>query len=162
MQKVDFIPGLPEKRAAHYQLDGFDPPRYARVVYVPQESKSDRAVIEVQAFEVDASGNFVSWNGMPSRTPGTQHSISKSGIGDTHTLQPGWVRVVGDYAADTVGEGVTFSDVLPATGQPGDKVYIEPYLYRWDIGIIESTLQEKAKELAGILRGTDSLANFDL
>lgn len=167
-QKVHNIPNLPARRAAHFQLDGFDPPRYARVVYVPQESKPDRAQIEVQAFEVDADGNFVAWNGVPSRTSGTIHVIALSGMGDTHTLQPGWVRVVGDYSPtpsegqEPLPEGAQTVAELPASGAIGDQVYVAPSLYRWDMGDVERILLGKAEELAGLIRNSAAIANFEL
>lgn len=172
MERVT-LPGLPEKRAADYQLDGFDPPRFARVKYTPQESKPDRAQIECQAFEVDAAGNFVAIPngpkaGEPSRTSGTIHVISISGVGDTHTLQPGWVRVVGDYsptpneAQSGLPEGAQILEALPASGGIGDHVYVAPTLYRWDVGMVESTMRAKAEELAGLIRNSTAIANFEL
>lgn len=167
MDKVT-LPGLPDKRAADYQLDGFDPPRFARVKYVPQESKPDRAQIECQAFEVDAQGNFVAWNGEPSRTSGSIHVIAKSGIGDTHTLQPGFVRVVGDYAEDpgvgqdALPEGTVVLESLPPTGAPGDQVYVAPTLYRWDVGMLETIMRGKAEELAGLIRNSEAIGNFEI
>lgn len=168
MEKVT-LPGLPDRRAADYQLDGFNPPRYARVVYVPQESKPDRKQIEAQAFEVDSEGRLVpAANGSPSRTPGTIHLIAASGIGDTHTLQPGWVRVVGDYSPtpaegqDSLPQGAVEALSLPLTGTEGEMVYVSPVLYRWDAGMLESIMRAKASELAGLLRNAAALVDFDL
>lgn len=162
MERVT-LPGLPAKRAADYQLDGFDPPRYARVIYTPQESKPDRKMIEAQAFEVDANGNFVAnvVNGMPSRTAGTIHVISISGIGDTHTLQPGWVRVVGTYHEENLPTGAVIG-TLPATGNVGDMVFTGEHLYRYDAGMLEGVLQTKANELAQLLRNSTAIGDFEL
>lgn len=157
------LPGLPEKRAGDFQLDSFDPPRFARVIYTPQESKPDRITIEAQAFEVDANGKFVAFNtGAPSRTNGSIHTINATGVGDTHTLVPAWVRVVGDYNADNLPAGATIASTLPATGNEGDQVYVEPTLYRWDIGMIEAIMRNKAEQLAGLIRNSEQLKTFDL
>jgi hypothetical protein len=163
VQKVS-LPGLPAKRAADYQLDGFDDqPRYARVIYVPQETKPDRAMVEVQAFEIDADGRFMcAPNGAPSRTNGSIHVISMTGMGDTHTLVPGFVRVVGDYNADNLPEGAALATELPESGEPGDMVYIDPTLYRWDIGALETIMQGKANDLAGLLRNSEATVAFTL
>ena len=162
MERVN-LPNLPASRAADYRLDDFNPPRFARVIYTPQESKPDRKMIEVQAFEVDAAGVFVpAPNGMPSRTSGSVHVISVSGIGDTHTLQPGWVRVVGDYNIDTMPENAVAALALPISGSVGDLVYVEPTLYRWSEGMLEDIMKGKASELAGLLRNSLALGDFEL
>jgi hypothetical protein len=145
------IEGASFARATHYALGGG---RFARVVLVPQESKPDRFVVEAQAFEIDANGVLAPGpDGVASRTPGTQHTIARAALGDTATVQPGWVRVVGDYNATNVGED--FEQVATnlvqrnATG----KFYntTTGKAYRWDIGCLEEIRQGKAQELANIL-----------
>lgn len=161
MEKTS-LPGLPVRRAADYILDGFDPPRHARVIYVPQETKPHYTTIEVQAFEVDAAGAFCSApNGSPSCTAATPHQIMLSGVGDTHTLVPGWVRVVGTFDIDTIPEVAQVLDVLPGSGSVGDFVWCNEKLYKWSIGMLEEIMQGKAQELAGMLRNVD-LMDFDL
>jgi hypothetical protein len=172
MQKVTTIPGLPAKRAAHYRLDDhngipFDPPRFARVIYIPQESKPDRAVIEAQAFEIDANGVLVAnpATGAASRTPGTLHTISMSGVGDTHTLNPGWIRVVGTHnpgQPNTLPEGTDIVTALPPTGTEGQTVFFVDHLYRWDIGMVELVMRGKAQELGGLLFNADASLSFEL
>lgn len=154
------LPGLPDKRAADYDLgDG----KFARVIYMPQESKPDRKMIEVQAFQIDAKGRFVSQpNGAPSRTPGTVHVISTTGVGDTHTLLPGWTRVVGDYNESNLPPNAKVMDALPNTANVNDQVYVDPTLYRWDEGMVESIMRGKAKELGDLLRNSMALADFEL
>lgn len=159
------LPGVPDKRAADYDLgDG----KYARVIYTPQESSSDRKVIEVQAFEVDGFGLFVATpNGHPSRTPGTKHTIQTSGLGDTSTLLEGWVRVVGDYSATPEGNqkplptDIVIADALPSVPET-EFAYILGTLYRWDKGVLETIMQGKAEELQRLLRASNSLADFNL
>lgn len=162
MQKTA-LPGLPARRAADYELDGFAPPRYARVIYTPQEATKERIVIQCQAFEVDEFGLFLAApNGEPSRTAGTAHAISLSGIGDTHTLVPAWVRVVGTYAADALPAGCTEVDGLPATGEEGQLVYLAPTMYRWELGLVENVMAAKAGELAALLNNSAAIASFEL
>lgn len=170
MERVT-LPNAPAKRSADFQLDGFDPPRFARVVYQPQETKPDRVMVEAQAFEVDADGRLVAYStGAPSRTSGTLHMIGKSGVGDTHTLQPGWVRVVGDYSPTpdpdskqtALPEGCQIVSEKPATGNPGDLIYVDPTMYRWDEGMLEGVMKAKAEELAGLIRNTAAIADIEL
>lgn len=162
-------------RMADYKLEEFDPPRYARVKYVPQESRPDRVVIEAQAFEVDANGNFISIKhgpkaGEPSRTSGTSHVIALSGISaGTHTLKPGWVKVPGSYDPSlpdgSVGglpEGVPRVDSLPSQANTNDQVWYNNTLWRWDEGMIESVMRSKAEELAALLRNEEHFATFTL
>jgi hypothetical protein len=169
MEKVT-LPGLPERRAADYQLDGFNAPRYARVIYTPQESKPDRKIIDAQAYEVDANGNFVAAPlGYPSRTPGTLHTIAMHGIGDTHTITPGWVRIVGNYdpeatagATNALPTGTEFVETRPATGTAGAFIWWQGQLYQWQEGILDQILRGKAEELAGILRNSLASQDFEL
>lgn len=168
MEKVS-LPGLPERRAADYMLSEFDPPRYARVIYTPQESKPDRKVIEAQAYEVRADGEFAKApNGMPSRTPGTNHVIAMSGVGDTHTLTAGWVRVVGKYSQtplmdqSPLPEGTQVLTQKPSSGQEGDLIYVNETLYRWDIGMVESVMRAKAQELSDLIRNSQATVDFEL
>jgi hypothetical protein len=162
MDKVT-LPGLPERRAADYQLDGFDPPRYARVVYTPQESKPAYALIEAQAFEVDTNGVFQSApNGTPSRSTATKHTVQLAGVGDTHTLLPGWVRVVGTYDINNLPEGTQILDTLPESGTESDRIWCNNKLYRWSLGMVEEIMRGKAAELAGVLRNSAAMENFGL
>lgn len=163
------LPNKPAKRASDYQLDGFEPPRFARVVYSPIESLPHSKVIEAQAFEVDAGGNLVAApNGASSRTPGSRHSLMTTGIGDTHTLVPGWIRVPGNFKlVAEVGQlgvppGTRPLDALPAEGTVGENVWVQDKLYRWDEGMLEGILRAKADELAGILRNSSALTSFEL
>jgi hypothetical protein len=159
MEKVT-LPGMPARRAQDYAIEGG---RFARVIYVPQENRPDMKRIEAQAYEVNAAGAFVpAAEGYPSRTPGTQHTIAATGLGDTHTLTPGWVREVGYYNTDTLPEGTLIATQLPASGDIDERVFVEPHLYRFDMGEVARIMEGKAKELADLLRQADALAEFEL
>lgn len=161
MKKVK-LAKMPAKRAQDFELDNS---KFARVIYKPVESRPDRIVIEAQAFEVDAKGQFVAYEtGEPSRTPSTTHTISVTGLGDTHTLDPGWVRVVGtfDFNAGSVPEGTTKVTALPATGEEGDHVWYKEALYRWDKGVLLTILEGKAAELENLLKNSATLQTFTL
>lgn len=171
MHKVT-LSGLPARRSADYQLDEFDPPRYARVSYVPKGTQNGVAEIEAQAFEVDADGVLQAHaeTGRASRTSGTTHVIALSGMGDTHTLHPGWVRAVGSFdpkaepgSAQAAPEGTVTADALPTVAATaGDHVWVDSILYRWDEGAIETIMQAKAAELAGVLRNSDLMGELSL
>lgn len=176
MEKVQ-LPGLPARRAADYRLDGFTPARFARVIYTPQEAKPDRRVVEAQAFEVDADGRIAAFaTGAASRTPGTTHVMSMTGVGDTHTLVAGWVRCVGSFDPDApegmsnaapAGTPTEVSEGVPVdAGTEGDYRWVRRadgvHLYRWDPGWIETLLRSKAEELAGLLRSADAVAEVDI
>lgn len=166
MKKVK-LAKMPAKRAQDFWLAG---KKYARVIYKPVESKPDRVVIEAQAFQVDAKGQLVAYEtGEPSRTPSTSHTISVTGLGDTHTLDPGWVRVAGtfDFNAGTgltnsVPEGTKKVTSLPATGSDGAHVWYKDALYRWDKGILQTILEGKAAELENLLKNSATLQTFTL
>ena len=126
-------------------------------------------MVEVQAFEVDDSGHFVPFdNGAPSRTAGTIHAISMSGVGDTHTLVPGWVRVVGDYSPTpsetqkNLPDGTQILELKPATGEPGEYIYIDPTMYVWREGMLEDIMRGKAEELAQLLRNSAAIGDFEI
>lgn len=168
------LPNMPAQRAQDFELTEFDPPRFARVIYSREESKADRAVISVQAFEVDVEGRFVASsaiNGAPSRTPATTQTIVKTGIGDTHTLRPGFVRVVGSYSDDLeaaipgqqpLPTGTVTSDQLPESAVEGAQYWVNQTLYRWDAGELARIMRGKAEELSGILRNSDEFAELEL
>lgn len=149
-EKVE-IAGAVFDRATHYQMDGG---RFARVVLIPQEASPDRFVVSAQAFEVDAAGGLVAGPyGMSSRTPGTQHIIVRSSLGDTHTVQPGYVRVVGDYDALNVGDEFEKVEVNLTQKNETGKFYntVTEIAYRWDNGELETIRQGKVKELSTLL-----------
>lgn len=145
------IPGIEYARATHYALgDG----RCARVVVTPVETRPDRFVVEAQAFEIDTAGVLLPGpDGIASRTPGTMHSINRTELGDTATVQPGWVRMVGDYNDDTLPEEYERSAVALVGNNASGLYYntVTGTAYRWDIGCLEQIRLGKAAELLSIL-----------
>lgn len=125
--------------------------RYARVSVEVLESPADRILLKLQAFEIDASGNFVHYNtGAPSRTPSIVRAISSKGLGDTFTLKPGWVRVVSlDGGPIGTPPNLREEKKVP-TKEPKDKrqwVKVDETYYRWDAGEVAKLAHLKALEL---------------
>lgn len=159
-------------RAFDYELTGIEGvTRYARVILKPLGSFPDRLEVELQAFEMTAEGIPASHpvTGEASRTPGTKHTIYLTGMGDTHTLVPGWVRRVGSF--DPTAEPGTptaappstpMLDNLPVSGEVDQHVWVKGALYRWDVGEIRRVTEGKADELAGLLRNSESIGDFTL
>lgn len=173
MPKKTQLPEAPSRRFIDFELEGFTPPRYARVIYQPVESAADRKVVHAQAFEVDASGKLVAYStGAPSRTAGTNHTISASGIGDTHTLTPGWVRVAPPSGVNwtsgsesmpaNLPEGCEPVDELPGDPTPNQLVFMGDHVWRYCQGEVYRICEGKAEELAGILRNSDAMSELDL
>lgn len=133
------------------------------------QSDSDKLVLDAQAFEVDTSGTYLAGpDGRPSRTRGTQHVILASSLGDTHTLNPGWVRIVGDY------DQSTFEPTAPrGTGKPSAEPdweanptgqYYDTATgigYRWDEGETLRIARSKVDELCGVIRNSAPLAGIE-
>lgn len=157
----------PRTRIVDFEVDG----RFARVSLRLLEGADNNVRLDAQAFEVDAKGRFVtSPDGRPSRTPGTTHVVVASGLGNTHTLLPGWVRVVGDYDATTFektaprGTGKPPADTPPdravnPTGQYYDEA--EGVGYRWDEGVAMTVAKGKVDELVAIARNSAPLSGID-
>jgi hypothetical protein len=152
------------QKAVQYLLgDG----HYARVILEVQQRKSDRVEVEAQAFQIDADGAFIAApSGAASRTSGTTHVISTSGVATgTHVLKPGWVRVVGDYNFETVPEDVPRVSAKPS--EPGEidaRAFDEVagILYRFDMGELERIRQGKCEELKAIINQSSALAELDI
>lgn len=147
-------------RGQDYELNG----KFARVIYVPKETNSDRVTVNMQAFEIDANGAFVSGpNGAPSRTHATDHTITTSNLGDTHTLKPAWVREQRDANPTLAAEqNVDIVTQLPATAEIGDRVYKDPYFYMWVQGMIADNTDAKAAELFKLLANSAQLHAIQL
>lgn len=154
---------IESSKAVQYELgNGL----YGRVILEIQIRRNDRVEVEAQAFQIDSAGNFMmAPSGAASRTPGTTHVIHTSGVaGGTHTLKPGWVRVVGDYTNETVPEEVPRVQSKPTTaGDIDDRAYDEVtgILYRFDMGEIERVRQAKCDELLAIINQSQAFAELD-
>lgn len=140
--------------------------KFARVVMEVQNRKTDRIEIEAQAFEIDANGNFVNApNGAASRTPGTTHVIATSGIAaGTHALKPAWVKVIGNYDENSLGDNVAKVHGKPEKdGEIGDSVYdLDTGIqYNFTRGLLEDLRQGKCEELLNIINQSGEIAGLD-
>lgn len=126
-------------------------------------------MISAQAFEVNADGyNITGPDGRPSRTPESMHSVIATSLGDTHTLNPGWVRIVGDYDNETFEQSAVFANGKPAgepdwetnpTGQHFDT--FTGVGYRWAEGETLTVARGKVEEMLNIIRNSAPLAGID-
>ena len=142
---------------------------YVRVSLKLVEAGADKMLIDAQGYEVDSQGSYVTGpDGRPSRTQGTAHMVMPSSLGDTHTLNPGWVRIVGDY------DETTFEPTAPrSTGKPADAPDLEVNPtgqhfdtsagvgYRWDEGEVLRIARGKVDELMNIKRNSAPIAGLD-
>lgn len=150
-------------KASQYRLGNG---KYARVILEVQQRKNDRVEIEAQAFEIDADGTLLSApSGAASRTSGTTHVIATSGIaGGTHTLKPGWVRIVGDYNEDTFNADAPRVTEKPTeAGEFNAQAYdtTTGIGYRYDMGELERIRQGKCDEMLAIINQSSQLADLD-
>ena len=90
-------------------------------------------------------------------------------MGDTHTLVPGWVRVVGTFDPEApngtpaaLPEGTEVVDSKPTSADPGALIWFNGNLHRWDIGAVERIVTAKAEELRGLLLNSLGAQDFDL
>lgn len=156
----------PRVRIEDYEEDG----KFFRVSLVLRESRNDDNVeIDTQAFEVDADGRFVTGpDGRPSRTSGNSNVVAASGLGDTHTLKPGWVRIVGDYNQENFEPTATFGPGKPTakpnfeTNPTGQHYDTETGIgYRWERGLIQDLARERVKDMNRIRANSAPLAGID-
>jgi len=159
--RPDTLP--PRTRISDYSSAG----QSIRVTLKLVDPQPDRIVIDAQAFAVDARGAFLTApDGRPSRTPSSAHVIIASALGDTHTLTPGWVRVVGDYTEATLP-----ADVPRASGRPTDPPASNPSgqiydtqtgtLWRWDAGELAHIETAKAQELLALLAHSGAISGLE-
>lgn len=155
----------PRTKIEDYQ----DGATYVRVSLKLLAPSTDSLTLDAQAFQVDATGAIVAGpDGRPSRTPGTQHSVITSSLGDTHTLAPGWVRVVGDYTAESfepdAPRGSGRPTAPPAVGDTTG-MYFDTATgigYRYDAdGETGRIARGKVDEMLRILANSDALAGLD-
>src|SRR5690606_15603155 len=121
-------------------------------------SAPDSLFLDAQAFEVDATGAYVpAPDSRPSRTPETSQTNATSSHGDTHTLNPGWVRKQGTYTADDFT--VTGSGKPTGEGDAGDEYFDTDtgIGYRWDEGEVMRIARGKADEMLRILANSAPL-----
>lgn len=162
----------PAKLAARVRIEDFlsDKATPTRVSLKLRESESsDRLILDAQAFQVTDTGRFVAGpDGRPSRTPGTAQTIATSGLGDTHTLHPGWVRIVGDYNESTFEKSATFGPGRPidppnfATNPTGQHYDTDTGIgYRYEEGLVLKIARDKVEELDRVLANSAPLSGID-
>lgn len=130
---------------------------------------ADKLMIDAQAFEVDANGvNVIAPDGRPSRTPSTEQMVLASSLGDTHTLNPGWVRIVGDYDETTFDATATRAAGKPTAEpdwqtNPNGQHYdtATGIGYRWSEGETMRIAKGKVDELANIVNNSSAIAAID-
>lgn len=134
---------------------------FVRVSLTLRQGDAEQLTIDAQGFEVDGKGaNVIAPDGRPSRTPGTQHTVMASALGDTHTLNPDWVRIVGTYtAADFTATG-TGKPSKPGTD--GDEYFdtASEIGYRWDEGEVLRIARGKADEMGRIRSNSRQIAGL--
>jgi len=130
---------------------------------------SEKLMIDAQAFEVDANGvNVIAPDGRPSRTPSTEQMVQASSLGDTHTLNPGWVRIVGDYDETTFeasaprGTGKPTAEPDWTTNPEGQYYDMASGIgYRWSEGETLRIAKGKVAELANIVSNSSAISGID-
>lgn len=145
---------------------------FIRVSLKKLEALADRLTISAQAYQVNASG--VPLNGpdaRPSRTQDTSHVIDITGFyGDdrTHTLDPGWVRVVGTYDEASFEASAPRGTAIPATEPDLETNPTGQFFntatgkgYRWDEGEALRIARDKASEMKSIIAGSAIIAGIE-
>ena len=96
------LPNRPAILAPRTEILDFEADdRYFRVSMKLIDATAGIISIDTQAFEVDENGfNVIAPDGRPSRTAASVKTVIASSLNDTHTMNPGWVRIVGAYIAD--------------------------------------------------------------
>jgi len=161
--RPDTLP--PRTRISDYSSAG----QSIRVTLKLVDPQPDRIVIDAQAFAVNAHGAFLTApDGRPSRTPSSAHVVIASSLGDTHTLHPGWVRVVGDYDEATVSADIPRGSGRPAAApdantNPSGQVYDTDTgtLWRWDAGELAHIETAKAHELLTLLAHSGAISGLE-
>lgn len=140
----------------------------ARVILTLSDRvENDNLQFTAQAYEMNADGSFkAAPNGFPSRTANTTHTVLASGltVSKTATLEPGWIKhfVPGQagMTAENLPEGAIALSELPALGNVGDLVFVDPWLWKWDEGIALHTAKLKVEELTSILGNSRVLSGL--
>lgn len=145
---------LPSKNALlDFELESG---QFARVTVEVLPSAADRVLLRLQAFQVDAEGNFVAYTtGAPSRTSGITRAISTRGLNDTWTLKPGWIRVHVPDGGPVVPPHGAIDVATKPVGEPADPlvwVYVDnKTYYRWDQGEVVRLAGFEARKLQQLI-----------
>jgi hypothetical protein len=172
--EITTLGNRPETLAQRTRILDFDlgDGNFARVSLKQTDVQPDRLTLSAQAYQVDAQGNILFGpDGRPSRTQDTSHVINiTSFIGQdrTHTLDPGWVRVVGDYDGDTFEPTAPRGEENP-TDEPdweenptGQFYNTDTGIgYRWDDGEALRIARGKAADMQSIVAGSALIAGIE-
>lgn len=140
--------------------------KFARVILEMVEDINDHFRIKAQAYEMTADGNYApALKGYPSRTKQTNHTVARSSFtARTATLAPGWIILSPTsqtvWNPESLPEGCTVVESLPATGTPGQQVYLDPNVWGWSIGVARQIAESKVEELEGVLINAIPLSNL--
>lgn len=137
-----------------------------RVTITKAGSQNGHVVYHAQAWQIDGAGQFVlDASGFPVRTPGSDHSLSLSGLAArTAGRDPGWVKHVPASGVTiepgALPKGWSQSDQLPAAAAVGELIWVGDQGWEWSIGELERIRQGKRDEMAQILaeRALDEIA----
>ena len=93
------------------------------------------------------------------------HTLNASGIGDTHTINPAWTRIVGDYTRQTFNQQATFAEGKPTVDgvNYGDQYFDEltGIGYVWNKGEALGIAEAKAEEMKRIVRNSPQISGLD-
>jgi hypothetical protein len=168
------LPNQPANLAGGRRVIDFDlgDGNFARVTLgVSGIVRGDRVEVEAKAYQLDAAGNFVhAPDGEVSCTNRTTHVIALSGVVSdppTHTLRPGWIRIVGDYTPESLGEEYERGTGKPPTGEANASgLYLDTATgtaFRFDaLGEVERIAENKAAEMGNVIRQSEQLSAFSL
>ena len=144
--------------------------KHIRVSIKLSQADPVNLVINAQAFEVDANGvNITAPDGRPSRTGDTGHSVIMSALGDTHTLKPGWTRIVGQYDQESFEASAPRGTEKPVAEpdwatNPTGQFYntATDQAWKWDSeGEVFRLAKAKVEEMMNIIRNSAPLAGLD-
>lgn len=143
---------------------------YVRVCLKLSQPDPINLVISAQAFEVDDQGvNLVAPDGRPSRTGDTSHTLIASSLGDTHTLKPGWVKIMTTYIEADFDASVPRGEINPTlepdwSNNPEGKFFntATQTAWRWEsTGEIMRIANGKVEEMMTIIRNSAPLSGLD-
>lgn len=169
---MQLLPPLPNRpatmppRTRIYDFDCGDGVLARVSLRLVSDGNTSHISIDAQAFEVDEIG-LPLWapDGRPSRTPGTLHTLSASGIGDTHSISPAWTRIVGDYTRETFNQQATFAEGKPTVDgvNYGDQYFDEltGIGYVWNKGEALGIAEAKAEEMKRIVRNSPQISGLE-
>lgn len=134
---------------------------------VDQQANAENLVtVTKKAVQIDIDGNIISQpNGLASATRTTTENVDLTGIGDSYSWRPAWVRVpvpTGEnWNANNLPPDCTVVAALPASGVSGARVYLDPTVYEWSDGLVAAMSDCKGDELLRIVVNSAQLAGVE-